>query len=128
MALRGLSGGRHISIIGEIFQFRLVRNSGSAFGLFSRFPLVIFVLNLVIMAVVAVWAFRTPEAAVPLGLVLGGGLGNLADRMFRQPGMGLGEVVDFLYLSFWPTFNIADSAIVVGVLFLLLDSFRDRTG
>lgn len=126
--MSALGGGRHVEIVGKYFQLRLVRNAGSAFGLFSGFPRAIFFLNLAIMAIVAVWAVRTPGAGVPFGLVLGGGLGNLADRVFRAPGMGLGEVVDFLYLSFWPTFNFADSAIVIGVFWLTLDGMREQGG
>lgn len=125
-ALIALGQDRHVSLIGEYFQLRLVRNSGSAFGLFAQFPLAIFAVNLAIMALVVFWALRTPGAQAAYGLILGGGLGNLADRVFRAPGMGLGEVVDFIYLSFWPTFNIADSAIVIGVFFLMLDGFREQ--
>lgn len=119
-ALEELGGGRHVRLVGDVFQLRLVRNSGSAFGLAADWPLVIFLLNLGIMAFVAVWAMRASEAGTAFGLVLGGGLGNLADRVFRAPGMGFGEVVDFIYLSFWPTFNLADSAIVIGVALLML--------
>jgi signal peptidase II len=60
---------------------------------------------------------------VGLGLVLGGAVGNLTDRVIRGPGFS-GEVVDFLDLQVWPVFNVADSAIVVGAALLLLSSFR----
>ncbi|MGI9193510.1 MAG: signal peptidase II [Actinomycetota bacterium] len=123
-ALTALDNNRSIALVGEVFQFRLVRNSGSAFGLFSGAGMVIFILNLVIMAVVGAWLVRGEGPALPLGLVLGGGLGNLADRVFRDPGLGLGKVVDFIYLSFWPTFNLADAAIVIGVTILFFANLR----
>jgi signal peptidase II len=81
-------------------------------------PAFFFVATIVIVVVAAVWGWRTPELAGPVGLVIGGGLGNLVDRVRH------GKVVDFLDLSFWPTFNVADSAIVVGVVLLLLFSAR----
>ena len=56
---------------------------------------------------------RSAPWAVALGLVLGGALGNLVDRVFRAPAPGRGHVVDFLELPHWPVFNLADSAIVV---------------
>ncbi|MGH2772559.1 MAG: signal peptidase II [Actinomycetota bacterium] len=122
-AVAALSGGRSIPIIGSVFQLKLITNSGTAFGLFQRIPLVIFGLNVVILSFVAVWAYRH-RAGAAFGMVIGGGLGNLADRMFRPPGSGLGKVVDFFYLSFWPTFNVADAAIVLGVGYLVFQELR----
>jgi signal peptidase II len=58
--------------------------------------------------------------AVALGLVLGGALGNLADRLFRSPGFGRGSVVDFVDLRWWPVFNVADAAITCGCVVLVL--------
>jgi signal peptidase II len=73
--------------------------------------------------VILLWARRLQERrwAVPLGLILGGGLGNVADRLFRPLR---GHVVDFVDLHVWPVFNLADSAIVVGVCLLFLLSAR----
>lgn len=125
-AIRELGRGKSIPVISDVFQLRLVRNSGSAFGLFAKFPIVIFLVNVGIMALVILWALRSQGPGLPLGLVIGGGLGNLADRILRPPGWGLGKVVDFLYLPFWPTFNLADTAIVIGVFLLVLDGVRPR--
>jgi len=122
-ALRALGHGQFVPIVGRYFQFRLVRNSGSAFGLFSGASMFIFVANLIILGLVVIWATRSREDPLALGLVLAGGLGNLVDRLVRPPGFGMGKVVDFVYLSFWPTFNLADAAIVVGVGLLLLRGF-----
>jgi signal peptidase II len=62
--------------------------------------------------------------AIALGLILGGALGNLADRIFRDPGPLRGRVIDFLELPHWPIFNLADSAIVSGGVLIVLLSAR----
>lgn len=118
--------GRRISIIGDTFQFRLVFNPGSAFGLFRGSTMLIALASTVITIAVIVWALKDPAVPATVGLVIGGGLGNLVDRAFRPPGFGRGHVVDFIYLSFWPTFNIADAAICVGVGLMLLQVLREE--
>lgn len=124
-ALAVLGDGRRISIIGETFDLRLVMNPGSAFGLFRGATLWIALASSVIVVVVIVWALRDPSAPIWLGLVIGGGVGNLIDRVIQPPGGGRGHVVDFIYLSFWPTFNLADAAISVGVVLLMVQAFRE---
>lgn len=124
--MTALSEGRRIPIIGDTFDLRLVLNSGSAFGLFPNATLFITIASTLVIVAVVVWAVRDPTVSVALGLVIGGGIGNLSDRFFRPPGGGFGHVVDFIYLSFWPTFNVADSAICVGVGFLLLQAWREE--
>jgi signal peptidase II len=98
---------------------RLVRNTGASFGLGAGHPVVVVLTAVVIIAIVAVLLARTRSkaAALCLAAVLGGALGNLADRLFRAPGLGRGAVVDWIHVSFYPaTFNIADLAIRVGAL------------
>lgn len=123
-ALVALSDGRRIPLVGQVFDLRLVRNPGSAFGLFSDSTWWIFLASLTVTIGVVIWAIKDPEAPATLGLVLGGGTGNLIDRLVQPPGGGSGHVVDFIYLSFWPTFNLADAAIVVGVGLLFYSAFR----
>jgi signal peptidase II len=106
-------------------RLRLVFNRGSAFGLGSRFGPVIAILAVVVV-VLLLRSARGGEGrlgSVALGLVLGGALGNLADRVFRE-GRGLlgGSVVDFVDLQWWPVFNLADAAIVVGAGLLVFGS------
>jgi signal peptidase II len=125
-ALAELGNGRRIPLIDSIFDLRLVSNPGSAFGLFKGSTLMIFVASCLITIAVIVWAIRDPAAHPALGLIIGGGIGNLIDRMVRPPGGGRGEVIDFVYLSFWPTFNLADAAIVVGVGAMLLLAMREN--
>ncbi len=62
---------------------------------------------------------RSPWWALGLGLVLGGALGNLIDRIFRSPGPLQGHVVDFVSVGWWPVFNVADSSIVCGAVLLV---------
>jgi signal peptidase II len=98
---------------------RLVRNTGASFGLGAGHPVVVVLAAVVIIAIVAVLLARTrgKAAALCLAAVLGGALGNLADRLFRAPGLGRGAVVDWIHVSFYPaTFNIADLAIRVGAV------------
>lgn len=124
--MAALEGGRRIPIVGDTLDLRLVLNSGGAFGLFPGSTLVISLLSTAITIGVIVWAIRDPSVPTALGLVIGGGLGNLVDRALREPGFGRGRVVDFIYLSFWPTFNVADAAISVGVVLILLTALREE--
>jgi signal peptidase II len=108
----GPSGGGVVSV-------RLVRNTGASFGLGAGHPIVVVLVAVAIIAIVAVLLARTRSraAALCLAAVLGGALGNLADRLFRAPGLGRGAVVDWIHVAVYPaTFNIADLAIRVGAV------------
>jgi len=124
-----LSYADKIPVIPGFFYITHVRNTGAAFGLFADAPQtyrMIFFVSVSLIAVGIIVAFYrklSPGdrlAALALGLILGGAVGNLIDRIFRQ------EVIDFLHFRLWrgyswPDFNVADSAIVVGVGLLVLD-------
>jgi signal peptidase II len=118
--------GRTIELVGSL-QLRLAINYGSAFSLAQGRGALISLLALVIVAVLVRsgrYATRAPSA-VAIGLVVGGALGNLADRAFRDgDGFLAGGVVDFIDLQWWPVFNVADSGIVVGALLLFLLEVR----
>ncbi len=116
------------SIIGETVELRLARNPGGAFSLFTGFTPLLAVLALVVAIVLVRVVQRTkdPIMIVGLSLVLGGALGNLSDRVFRTPGFLRGEVVDFIHVSAWPSFNVADSAITIGAVLLIVWGWRDR--
>ncbi len=107
-----------IHVIGTL-DFELSRNTGASFSLFQGQSVVLVAVAVVLVAVLLVMAWRAPSAgrAAILGLILGGALGNLADRFFRDDH---GAVVDFVALHFWPTFNVADASIVVGCILLLI--------
>ena len=108
-----LDGGVHV--LGPLW-IRHVQNSGIAFGLFSQATAVVIVLTAIAVAwMLAFFAragARHPILPVALGLVIGGSVSNLADRV------RLGHVTDFIDLRWWPAFNLADTFIVVGVLVL----------
>jgi signal peptidase II len=116
---------RAMEIIPGFFRITHARNPGAALGLFQGLPVAVFiVLTLVALGFILSFYRRVPAndrlSGLSLGLIVAGALGNLVDRAFRG-----GEVVDFLQfdlgLFIFPDFNVADSAIVVGVLLLLLD-------
>jgi signal peptidase II len=118
-----------ISVIDGFFYLTHVRNPGAAFGLFTDAPATIrltLFIGITLVAIAMIISFYRKLApgdrfsALSLGLILGGAIGNLVDRVFR------GEVVDFLHFRLWggyqwPDFNLADSFIVVGVAFLVIE-------
>jgi signal peptidase II len=126
-----LSDREPIRLLGGALYLTEARNTGAAFS-FAEGATVVFSVIAVVVAVVIVRAARRMRStgwAVALGLVLGGAVGNLVDRVFRDPGFLRGGVVDFLSLfapdgSVWPIFNVADSAIVCGGLLGALLAFR----
>ena len=104
---------------GGLVSVRLVRNTGASFGLGAGHPIVVVLVAVAVIAIVVVLLARTRSraAALCLAAVLGGALGNLADRLFRAPGLGRGAVVDWIHVAFYPaTFNLADLAIRVGAV------------
>ena len=121
-ALRALADGS-IDLIKGVLSLQLTYNPGGAFGLLQGLPGFFLVATILVIGIILIWAHRLedPRLIVPLGMVLGGGLGNLADRVFRDTG---GRVIDFVDLHVWPVFNLADSSIVVGVLLILVLSAR----
>ena len=124
LALEGLADGPTDVLWGAV-TLQVTYNSGGAFGVLQGIPGFFLVATVVVVAVIVVWARQLDERAwaVPLGLVLGGGVGNLIDRIFRDPG---GRVVDFIDLHWWPVFNLADASIVVGVGVVLLVGVLER--
>ncbi len=118
-ALRALADGP-IDLVGGI-RFNLTYNKGGAFGLGGAAIPFLALGALVLVVVMAVTGnTRRPALAAAVGLVLGGAVGNLVDRIFRDPGLLRGAVVDFVDLRVWPIFNVADTAITCGCLLLLV--------
>jgi signal peptidase II len=107
-----------ITVIKHVLTITLTRNPGAAFSV-GPGATVLFTAVAVVVVVVIARTARTLLSrgwAVSLGLLLGGALGNLADRIFRSPAPFRGHVVDWIQLPHWPVFNVADSAIVTGGL------------
>jgi signal peptidase II len=126
IALAALDDGESVRAIDGIMHWTLQRNPGAAFGLFQRVPALFTVLAIVISAAIMFAAPRVHDRlnGLALGLVLGGALGNLGDRLFRPPGPFRGRVIDFIDFRVWPTFNVADAAVVVGAVLLAIASLR----
>lgn len=112
-----------IDVIRGALTLRLNYNAGGAFGILESTPGFFLIATIVVAAAIVLWARKIDEPSwgLCLGMILGGGLGNLIDRLFRATG---GRVVDFIDLHVWPIFNIADSFIVLGVGILLILSAR----
>lgn len=136
LALTNLPLEQPVPVWGEFLQFYLVKNPGAAFSLGEGFTW-IFTIALAVVAGVIVWFAITRVQsrlwAVVLGLLLGGVLGNLTDRLFREPGFPVGHVVDFIntpWMWFWMSpaiYNVADIFIVtmmIGVALLVLLGYR----
>ncbi len=120
-AERALSNGRPHEVVGDLLQLRLTHNPGAAFSVGTGYTIALTVIALVVIAVCLTLASRLGSTwwAVALGLLLGGALGNVTDRLVRAPAPFRGHVVDFIELPHWPVFNVADSAIsVAAVLFI----------
>jgi len=116
---------RTIELLGGLLTLRVLRNSGAAFNIGNGMTLVFTVIATGVVVAILRYArkLRSLPWAVTLGLLLGGALGNLADRMLRSPGVFRGHVVDWIELPHWPVFNLADASIVCGgVLAVLLAS------
>lgn len=124
-AVAALSDGP-VRLAGTAVQLRLTRNPGGAFSVLTGFTPLLAALAAVMAVVIVRTTHRTADrmTAYSLALVLGGAVGNLVDRILRDPGFLRGEVVDFVKLGFWPTFNLADSAITVGVVLIVARGWR----
>ncbi|MEV7309150.1 signal peptidase II [Streptomyces microflavus] len=115
-----------IDIIGDWLQFRALRNPGAAFGFGEAFTVIFTIIAAGVIVVVIRLARKLYSLpwAIALGLLLGGALGNLTDRIFRAPGVFEGAVVDFIAPKHFAVFNLADSAIVCGGILIVILSFK----
>ncbi|MBO9554063.1 signal peptidase II [Cellulomonas sp.] len=121
-ALSALEGeGRH-EVLGSLLGFELVRNPGAALSIATGMTWVLTLVAIAVVVVVVRAARRIGSMlwAVALGLLLGGALGNLGDRLFREPGVARGHVVDFIAYGNWFVGNVADIAIVVAAVLVVL--------
>ncbi len=126
VALQALDDGP-AHLLGDSVQLRITRNSGGAFSLLSGLTPVITLLAVGAVIVMTRIGSRSGDRATAAAwsMILGGALGNLVDRMARAPGFPTGEVVDFVKVGWWPTFNLADSAITLGAVLLVIRTWRD---
>lgn len=125
-ALNSLTPGEKVDLIGSFISLNLIRNPGAAFSIGDGATWILTIVSLAILGWVLVTARKvgTMAWAVALGLLLGGAVGNLGDRFFREPGPGRGHVVDFIDYFGWFIGNVADIAIVVGAGIIMVLAYR----
>jgi signal peptidase II len=118
--------GERIPVLPPLLQWYYIRNSGAAFSIGEGVTWIFTIIMSVVSLGIILYARKVRSAwwALGLGLVLGGALGNLTDRLFREPSFGMGHVVDFISLPNFAIFNVADSAVVVGVSLVCLLTLR----
>lgn len=119
--------GEPIRILGGLVYLSLIRNPGAAFSMATgmTWVLALIAIGVVVFIIRMAPRLRSTPWAVSLGLVLGGAIGNLIDRIFRSPGFLQGHVVDFVSVfgpnaQYFPVFNVADSAITIGGISLVV--------
>jgi signal peptidase II len=118
--------GERIPVLPPVLHWYFIRNSGAAFSIGENVTWV-FTIIMVAVAVAILFQLRKLGSAwwaLALGLLLGGALGNLTDRLFREPSFAMGHVVDFIQLPNFAIFNIADSAVVSSVVIICLLTLR----
>ncbi|WP_333473482.1 signal peptidase II [Lolliginicoccus lacisalsi] len=127
LAVRFLEDREPVRLLGGLLYLTLHRNPGAAFSMATGLTWLLSAITLLVAVVIIVASrrIRSLPWAIGLGAILGGALGNLVDRVFREPAGFQGHVVDFLSLlapdgSVWPVFNVADPAIVGGAILLVL--------
>ncbi|MGZ8578146.1 MAG: signal peptidase II [Actinomycetota bacterium] len=125
-----LASSGPIEVIPGFLRFRFTTNPGGAFSILGSVPWFFAAATITVSILIVAFSFhrRPVLQSIALGLILGGALGNLTDRAIRGPGLS-GEVVDFVDVHLgttlsWPVFNVADSAIVIGALLMVLSSAR----
>jgi signal peptidase II len=125
-AEHALADGEPREVVGDLIQFHLAHNAGAAFSTGTSYTVVLTLVALTVIAVCLRMAgrLRSRGWAVALGLVVGGALGNVTDRLFRDPSPFRGHVVDFIELPHWPIFNVADSAITIAAVLFVWLAYR----
>jgi signal peptidase II len=126
-AVSTLSDRSNIKVLGDFFQLTLVRNPGAAFSIAEGATIFLTLFGLFVLAIIFYYSVKITSKgwSVVLGLAMGGILGNLVDRIFREPGVLRGHVIDWLQVPNFPVFNIADSAIVIAAGISMLLSLRN---
>jgi signal peptidase II len=120
--------GKNFDVLDGILKITLVKNTGAAFGLFQGGRLFFITASIVASILIAYLGFRIPREEsgkrLLMGVILGGAVGNLIDRIYA------GDVIDFIDMGIadyrWPVYNVADMAVTVGVVILILAYIRSR--
>ncbi|MEV5962489.1 signal peptidase II [Kribbella sp. NPDC051952] len=126
LALAHLTPGEPVNVIGSLLKFNLIRNSGAAFSLGSGYTPYISAIQIAV-AIGVVYLSRKLGSvgwAIAFGFLFGGAVGNIIDRIFRDPSPFHGHVVDFLQTPHWAIFNVADMAVTSAAILLVLQTLR----
>jgi signal peptidase II len=118
-----------VHLLGNVLMLWLTRNPGAAFSVGTGETVVFTVIAFAVIVYIARTARKLYSLgwAIALGLLLGGAMGNLADRIFRAPGLFRGDVVDWIAVTrYYPIFNLADSAIVCGGILTVVLAMRGQ--
>ncbi|MEV7971329.1 signal peptidase II [Sphaerisporangium sp. NPDC088356] len=129
LVVKFLEGGEPVRVIGDLLRLRVIRNSGAAFSIGTGMTIIFTVIaaGVVVAILRTARQLRSVPWAITLGLLLGGAVGNLTDRVFRSPALFQGHVVDWIEafpVTHFPVFNIADSAIVCGGILAVFLAWR----
>ncbi|MEV5984138.1 signal peptidase II [Streptomyces sp. NPDC052051] len=117
-----------VQVIGDWLRLEVIRNAGAAFSIGEAFTVIFTLIAATVIVVIIRLARKLYSLpwAIALGMLLGGALGNLTDRIFRAPSLFKGAVVDFISPKHFAVFNLGDSAIVCGGILIVLLSFLGR--
>jgi signal peptidase II len=129
VALRLLEEGP-VEVFGNFFRLVLVHNPGAGFSLGADHTWLLTIISAGAVVAISTYALRRTSSLSMFeislaALLVGGASGNLVDRLFRSPGLFRGHVVDFLDIASWPTFNVADSAVVCAVTLFVVRALRN---
>ena len=126
LAVAHLDGKAAVTIIPHVFSLSFTRNPGAAFSMATGMTAILSAVAVVVCVFVIRAASRLRDKgwAIGLGLLLGGAIGNLTDRLFREPAPFKGHVVDFLYINHYPVFNFADVALTFAAIVVFWRTWR----
>jgi signal peptidase II len=118
--------GEVIPVLPPLLNWHFIRNSGAAFSIGENFTWFFTLVMTGVAVAILVQARKVGSIwwSIALGMLLGGALGNLTDRLFREPSFGMGHVVDFIALPNFAIFNVADSAVVGSVILICILTFK----
>lgn len=128
--LANMQEGERIPVLEPLLSWHFIRNPGAAFSIGTEFTWVFTIiqaLGLLIVLYLIVFRARTTPWLITLGALGGGIAGNLNDRLFREPGFGVGHVIDFIAVPNFAIFNLADSCIVVSIIVIVILVMRGKT-
>lgn len=128
--LATMQEGERIPVLEPLLSWHFIRNPGAAFSIGTDFTWIFTIIQavgLVVVLYLIVFRARTTPWLITLGALAGGIAGNLTDRLFREPGFGVGHVIDFIAVPNFAIFNVADSCIVVSIGVIVVLVMRGKT-